>query len=206
MDIQRVLELDVVPKQIGATIRLPGAKPERCDIEMAPGGLLKVRAAGAYRGRRGLLVAMVVNTKTRMYTFHADVYGTEAGALLIDRPRLLECHQRRAATRQRDAELQLRVRYMGDSFNVVVGDLSPDGVGFLYAAHELPALTKGERIRARIERRLGEGVPMVLEIVQLRPAPGTGLEFCGCRIASMQREGRAWLCAQLGLDESEHVA
>ena len=216
--VRQLLERDVLPQQLGATYRVAGSKPAKCTVERGPGGLLRVRGPGAGHSRRGVLVAVEITTKTRMYRFHADAYGSEGDALLIDRPQLVEEHphhrrddeqredqQRRNATRRRDSDLQMRVPHLGEIHQVLIADLSMAGVGFLAAHTDLP-VERGTRLRARLERRLGEGEAVAVEIVQVREAPGTGLEFFGCRFIGMKASTRRWLAEQLGEDFGQVVA
>lgn len=205
-EIREHLERDVIPKQVHATCRFPGAKAVECQVSLGRGGLLRVETKDSARARRGLLIAIEISTDTRVHRFHCDVYGTEAGGVLVDSPRLVEVDQRRQATRRKDADLLLRIRHLGEGHRVVISNISVSGVGFLYSGCDMPALGVGQRFRARVERRLGEGHPMLLEVVQMREAPGTGLEYCGCRIAGMKRGARQWLAEQLGEELEESVA
>ncbi len=195
--IRQELEWDVLPKQLSCQVRLPGGQPEAGEIRQARGGLLAVQMPSAERARRGALIAVEICTKIHMYVFYADVHGTQSTEVLLDIPRVLEVHQRRSSVRERETDLRLRVRYLGSTYEVVLSDVSMLGIGFLFSEFDLPGLTIGTRVRAHIERRVGDGHPILIEIVQRREAPGTGLEFAGGRIVRLSPAGQTWLAEAL---------
>ena len=187
----------VLPELHSASLRLPGRKAQETEVELTRGGMLRVSFEGS-PPRRGVLVLLELNTPTRCHRFHADVYGCERGWILVDMPRVLEIHQRRSSERKPPADLCLSVRYLGARVDVMTANISADGVGFLFSELDMPALEVGTKVRARIEARLGEGTPMVLEIKTLRPAPGTALTYAGAQIVKIPAQGRDWIRARTG--------
>ncbi|MCP4806343.1 MAG: PilZ domain-containing protein [Proteobacteria bacterium] len=195
-EIRSSLQRDVIPKALSATVRFPGKKSEATTAASTPGGMLQVDSSSA--ARRGTLACVEVTTERRLYRFHAEVYGTDSRGVLLDMPRLVEIHQRRSNARQKDHAMRLRLRYGGAVQDVMLADVSAEGVGFLFSELDLPALEAGAIVRARLEERLGEGHALVIEVKTVRPAPGTALTHAGAEIRKMSPAGREWLADRIG--------